>query len=402
MSFLGGAAEQLSEVIETRERERLYEERLEKEQEFQLGTFAKKQAELAKIETKRAEDKAKKDAERAASMLALMYRPDQVEYIMSKGNGAVQLATERGNYYLDNNLVPSEMFEMPHVKAEITAEPVEATDAVTGSVVDQTDAMLEPTDTTFIGSFKPLPVKIEKAKSTWEAEIIKLNHGVQTSTGDTKAEYQRLLDNTYAEYEKWKKKTKEVSGAGDAIDSFSITTHEALLNSIVDAQFQGTELATMDAEGRFSQIVEGNEPEAYYFMNEAITGMRETLLDNPKVDDPRNLLPGLINIRQKANNAAIKGYKRNVALEYYEAKKDFESKPENKGVTFIQPESDQEFILEETGQPRSYEDVTRGMQMGAYRSGMVVQYTRKDDPATEVNEEGQTAFALITKYGVIG
>ena len=55
MSFLGGAAEQLTEVIETREQERMYEERMERASQRELDTFAKKQKMQAAASVAKAE-----------------------------------------------------------------------------------------------------------------------------------------------------------------------------------------------------------------------------------------------------------------------------------------------------------------------------------------------------------
>ena len=97
MSFLGGAAEQLTEVIETREQERLYDARLDRATERELSTFEKKQKMQAERETLRAETDAKKKAEEAANFLnSLGYTDAQSTSILSGGFDSVTYHSNLG------------------------------------------------------------------------------------------------------------------------------------------------------------------------------------------------------------------------------------------------------------------------------------------------------------------
>lgn len=97
MSFLGGAAEQLTEVIETREQERLYDARLDRATERELSTFEKKQKMQAERETLRAETDAKKKAEEAANFLnSLGYTDTQSTSILSGGFDSVTYHSNLG------------------------------------------------------------------------------------------------------------------------------------------------------------------------------------------------------------------------------------------------------------------------------------------------------------------
>ena len=109
MSFLGGAAEQLTDVIETREAERVYEERMSKAEEREDKRFAKRQAASAARDRKKAEE----EAEKAAQELSLHYTPKQTEYIMSLGRGAITAANARAAFYVENNQQPHLMMNMP-------------------------------------------------------------------------------------------------------------------------------------------------------------------------------------------------------------------------------------------------------------------------------------------------
>lgn len=97
MSFLGGAAEQLTEVIETREQERLYDERMERATERELSTFEKKQKMQAEREAARAEENAKKLAEESAAFLKnLGYTDIQTTSILSGGTESINYHSNLG------------------------------------------------------------------------------------------------------------------------------------------------------------------------------------------------------------------------------------------------------------------------------------------------------------------
>ena len=112
MSFLGGAAEQLTEVIETREQERLYEERMERASQRELDTFAEKQKMQAEREAARAEENAKKKAEELSGFLSTFYtNPANVESIMSGGTTSANYWLELGQLARQKNVDPNTLFK---------------------------------------------------------------------------------------------------------------------------------------------------------------------------------------------------------------------------------------------------------------------------------------------------
>lgn len=106
MSFLGGAAEQLTDVIETREAERMYEERQAKAEAREERRFAKRQAAAAAKERKQAE----KEAAELASALSVFYKPDRVTEIMSKGKTAANWYLETGGKLAEKGLAREPLF----------------------------------------------------------------------------------------------------------------------------------------------------------------------------------------------------------------------------------------------------------------------------------------------------
>lgn len=128
MSFLGGAAEQLTEVIETREQERMYEERMERASQRELDTFAKKQKMQAERAAAKAEADAKKQAEELSGFLSTFYTdPANVEKIMSGGNQAANYWLELGQLARQKNVDPNTLFKEMEVvtpEGESSAELV--------------------------------------------------------------------------------------------------------------------------------------------------------------------------------------------------------------------------------------------------------------------------------------
>ena len=122
MSFLGGAAEQLTEVIETREAERMYEERQIKAEEREQRRFAQRQAAAAARDRKKAE----KDAEELASALSLFYKPDRVTEIMSKGKTAAKWYYETGGKLAEKGLSTEPLFSPPTATIKPLEQPATA------------------------------------------------------------------------------------------------------------------------------------------------------------------------------------------------------------------------------------------------------------------------------------
>lgn len=113
MSFLGGAAEQLTDVIETREAERMYEERQIKAEEREEKRHQRRRAEAAAAERKKKQD----DADALASALGVFYKPDRVTEIMAKGNVAANWYLDTGGKLAEKGLATEPLFNPPKAAA---------------------------------------------------------------------------------------------------------------------------------------------------------------------------------------------------------------------------------------------------------------------------------------------
>ena len=107
MSFLGGAAEQLTEVIETREQERMYDERMERASERELSMFEKKQKMQADREASRQAASAKKQAEEMINALSVFYPKAMTEEIASRGKVFGNFALESAQTAVSKGVNPA-------------------------------------------------------------------------------------------------------------------------------------------------------------------------------------------------------------------------------------------------------------------------------------------------------
>jgi len=139
MSFLGGAAEQLTDVIETREAERMYEERQVKAEEREERRFAKRQAAAAARDRKKAEE----EASELASALSVFYSPDRVKQIMAKGKTAAKWYYETGGKLAEKGLATEPLFNPPKAAAPTPIDVGGATPAPAPTAPSLTEAEQE-------------------------------------------------------------------------------------------------------------------------------------------------------------------------------------------------------------------------------------------------------------------
>lgn len=107
MSFLGGAAEQLTDVIETREAERMYEERQVKAEEREEKRFAKRQAAAAARDRKKAEE----EVADLVGTLSLIYPPEVVKEIAKTNSlSRIKFGINVGETAMSKNVDPATLW----------------------------------------------------------------------------------------------------------------------------------------------------------------------------------------------------------------------------------------------------------------------------------------------------
>ena len=242
MSFLGGAAEQLTDVIETREAERMYEERQVKAEEREERRFAKRQAAAAAKDRKQAE----KDAAELASALSVFYQPDRVTEIMSKGKTAANWYLETGGKLAEKGLAREPLFApaQPAATGTSTAAAAPAAPSLTDEeqesfvleVAEQTEAVSTPIPSDVpakqssvnFGYLAKAFAPADDEQATLDAAYaVAFQKSMTATTEDERNKYDRLAK-SYLQgiYDKDQKLKDE----GQESDAFSSTTINSNIN----------------------------------------------------------------------------------------------------------------------------------------------------------------------------
>jgi hypothetical protein len=245
MSFLGGAAEQLTEVIETREAERMYEERQVKAEQREESRFAKRQAASAARDRKKSE----KEAADLAGALSMFYKPDRVTEIMSGGMAKAKWHLDMGGKLAEKGLSGDTMYASPAapkptVDVGAAAPAVAPAPSLTAEEREKfTQEVAEQAEAASL----PIPSNIPAKQSS-------INFGFLAKTFAPADEEQATLDAAYAvayqksvnatdpkeqtkyaaEAEKYlnaiHEKDKKLKADGEESDAFSSTTINSNIN----------------------------------------------------------------------------------------------------------------------------------------------------------------------------
>lgn len=223
MSFLGGAAEQLTEVIETREAERMYEERMIKAEEREERRFAKRQAAAAARDRKKAE----KEAEDVISALSVFYPADMATQIASKGKVFSKFALESAQTAVGKKIDPATLWNFA------TNKKGEVDQSVITETLDFKPAKPTPAPDDLVASDPSLSLNIDAYSEMFvEPDKYELAHNQRISVLDQKIA--RNPDSPMIEswnnertalYEKLAElKEKEKEATGTTTPSFTLGT----------------------------------------------------------------------------------------------------------------------------------------------------------------------------------
>lgn len=244
MSFLGGAAEQLTDVIETREAERMYEERQVKAEQREERRFAKRQAAAAARDRKKAEEEAKE----LASALSVFYQPDRVTEIMSKGKTAANWYLDTGGKLAEKGLAREPLFAPAQpAKPAATGTPTATAPAAPSltdeeqenfalEVAEQTEAVSSPipsgipakqSSVNFGYLAKAFAPADEEQATLDAAYAVAFQKSMNATTEDERTKYDNLAKSyLQAIYDK----DQKLKDQGQESDAFSSTTINSNIN----------------------------------------------------------------------------------------------------------------------------------------------------------------------------
>ena len=245
MSFLGGAAEQLTDVIETREAERMYEERQVKAEQREESRFARRQAASAARDRKKAE----KEAADVASALSMFYKPDRVTEIMSGGMAKARWHLDMGGKLAEKGLSGDTLYASPAApKSTVdvgTAAPAvpaapsltaEEQEKFTQEVAEQAEAALLPIPSNIpakqssinFGYLAKVFAPADEEQATLDAAYdVAYQKSMTATTEDERNKYDKLakvyLQAIY-------NKDQKLKDQGQESDAFSSTTINSNIN----------------------------------------------------------------------------------------------------------------------------------------------------------------------------
>ena len=380
-AFLGGASDNLVDMIKTKEAQLYKEEQDEKERT--------RKARVAAANQRRADEK---EAKELAEGLSLFYSKDQVKDIMSKGKTAGKYAISYAENMANKGYDASAGYAMP--KTSIQSEFAFDVDDPRGSQIDpqmaeiETGRVQEMTEEAeaqpFVSRFTQPPKDAEMTKAkTFEARLVELDF--QRTNAPTEAkreEFNSAYTETFSAYQKFK---EDLDGKGtDTGDlDFSKQSRDSFVNNAIQRQFQIDGLAETDITGKIKLVQTGNEANSFktrYKIYDNLIKMYGNTTDKP--------FRAMIENVKRGTDAAVNTYKQSVYRSHLGAAR--AAADNDASISGADASTARKFkALPETG--RTEEDVAREFKQGFYRQNDVVAYT---------DAQGNTKLALISDSGV--
>ena len=380
-AFLGGASDNLVDMIKTKEAQLYKEEQDEKERT--------RKARVAAANQRRADEK---EAKELAEGLSLFYSADQVQDIMSKGKTAGKYAISYAENMANKGYDASAGYAMP--KTSIQSEFAFDVDDPRGSQIDpqmaeiETGRVQEMTEEAeaqpFVSRFTQPPKDAEMTKAkTFEARLVELDF--QRTNAPTEAkreEFNSAYTETFSAYQKFK---EDLDGKGTDTGQldFSKTSRDSLVNNAIQRSFQVKGLVEQDIAGNIRLIQTGNEANSFSVRYTAYNDLIEMYGDT--TDKP---FRAMIESVKRGTDAAVNTYKQTVYRSHLGTTR--AAADNDASISGADVSTAKKFkALPETG--RTEEDVAREFSQGFYRQNDVVAYT---------DAQGNTKLALISDSGV--
>lgn len=380
-AFLGGASDNLVDMIKTKEAQLYKEEQDEKE--------TKRKARVAAANQRRADEK---EAKALAEGLSLFYSADQVKDIMSKGKTAGKYAISYAENMANKGYDASAGYAMP--KTSIQSEFAFDVDDPSGSQIDpqmaeiETGRVQEMTEEAeaqpFVSRFTQPPKESEMTKAkTFEARLVELDF--QRTNAPTEAkreEFNSAYTETFSAYQKFKEDLANKGTDTGQLD-FSNTSRDSLVNNAIQRQFEIDGLAEKDITGKIKLVQTGNEANSFktrYTIYDNLIKMYGNTTDKP--------FRAMIENVKRGTDAAVNTYKQTVYRSHLGAAR--AAADNDASISGADASTARKFkALPETG--RTEEDVAREFSQGFYRQNDVVAYT---------DAQGNTRLALVSDGGV--
>jgi len=397
-AFVGGASDNLVNMIKTKEAQ-LYEEQKDEKERLRE----------ARVEATRKRQADEEEAKGLMESLSLFYSPDQVKDIMANGKAQSKYAINHGEYMAGRGLSASASYSMPKVsvQSEFTFDINDPRGSQVSSQMaamekEQVDKAIKeaPVDSTqpFISRFTQPPREDDVNKSkTFEARLVELDF--QRSNAKSQEELDEIdqaYNTTLDSYVKFK---KEISKSG--VDTSPLGMSKSSINATIDGKLTTiiSEYATKGADDRISIAFEGNEGVVFPLMGLAIDGgmhprtgqivgglKQDQRYGDPNFQEYTNAVDGV----ELAHETRIQSYIQNKEIAYNSLVR--EAADNNAQETYESLVAASGFVPIKGGEPRSIQEIEEGRLNGLYKLGQVVEYQ---------DENGTVKTALVADLGLI-
>tara|TARA_R100001463_G_scaffold96683_2_gene151156 strand:- start:613 stop:1809 length:1197 start_codon:yes stop_codon:yes gene_type:complete len=312
MSFLGGAAEKLTDVIETREQERLYDARLERESERELSVFEEKEKIRAERDLAKETEDLKKITEKAAEKLSLYYTPKQTTEILAEGLEATNWAIS----YAEN--LPSDMdastsYEMPNNKVQSSYsfdinDPrgsqlnVEQSD-LEGAKIGQ--ELLQEELKPFTTRFKEPDKKNKSKATTYQARLLELEN--QMAAAETEEELTSLKDTWQTTFDNYALFTNAKDANGNKSNyNINETTSLKIINERKKGLVNPNSWVVKSLKEDRAQIMSGNDGNVFSLERKALESVKNDYVSILSQDEIFN---NIVNSEVENLNFRINSFK---------------------------------------------------------------------------------------------
>jgi hypothetical protein len=381
-AFIGGASENLVEMIKTKEAQMYKEDQDEKE--------IKRKARMAAVTQRRADEK---EAREIAEGLSLFYTKEQVGDILSKGKTAGGYALKYAKTMSEKGYDPSAGYSMP--KAEVQSEIAFDIDDPRGSQISPQMAAIESGEveakvaqaegSPFVSRFTAPPTEkdVTKAK-TYEARLVELDSMRTNTTDPAKREnLEAIYQQTLEQYKQFKS-SLDKDGEGSGTLDFSKQSRDSFVDNEIQRTFELEGLAEKDITGKIKLVQTGNEANAF-----ALRYRAHANLVSQYGDTKDTTFKTMIANVKNSTDASVEAYKQTVYRSHLGAAR--AASDNDASISGADASTAKKFqALPSEGRTR--EQLQQEASEGMYKQNDVVAYT---------DEQGNTKLALISDFGVV-
>ena len=381
-AFLGGASDNLVDMIKTKEAQLYKEDQDEKE--------TKRRARVAAANQRRADEK---EAKSLAEGLSLFYSADQVQDIMSKGKTAGKYAISYAENMANKGYDASAGYAMP--KTSIQSEFAFDVDDPRGSQIDpqmaeiETGRVQEMTEEAeaqpFVSRFTQPPKDKEKTKAkTFEARLVELDfQRTNAPTEAQRAEFDTTYSETLSAYQKFK---ADLDGKGTDTEGldFSKQSRDSFVDNEIQRTFELEGLAEKDLTGKIKLVQTGNEANSFALRYRAYGNLNSQYGDSTD----KTFQTMIANVKG-GTDASVNAYRQSV----YRAHLGTERAASDNDAQ-IDPGTAKAASKYKTipTDGRTKDQVQEQASQGMFKQNDVVAYT---------DDQGNIRLAVVSDYGVL-